>query len=157
MEHWSAAESLLLITLVEERGKKWAELVPHFPGRTTTQLRNRNLRIQKGRASVEAGTARNLCRLCGEIRASHICKGRDANGPENEAAMQRIRAACAAANLVHAKNKGEVKRPSRGRHAAAQRREPQRAPWLPTTTGSTREHGAIVDFIQGGTGGVPPS
>jgi hypothetical protein len=158
MTHWEAAESLLLLTLVDERGKKWVELAPHFPGRKPAQLRNRHIRIVKGREKVEAGTARNMCRVCGEIRSSHICKGRNATGVENDVAtMKRVRATCSAVASAHSATKAAAAtRPARGRRADAdaQRRKPQRASWLPTTTGSTREHGAIVDFIQGEAGGT---
>lgn len=150
MAHWSPEDSLLLITLVDERGKKWVELASHFPDRNPTQLRNRHLRIVKGRERVEAGVARNLCRVCGEVRSSHICKGRNAAGTDDAAVAQRVRAACSAAGAAQSANKKAAKRPSRGRRANARGGTPQRAAWLPATTGTTREHEAIVEFIQGG-------
>lgn len=160
---WSATESQRLLTLVDEHGKKWLELASHFPDRNPTQLRNRYLRIVKGRQRVEAGTARNLCRLCGEIRSSHICKGRSATDAKNDVAiMHRVqatykakaKAAAATPAATHSRNKVVAKQSAQGRRMGAQRREPQRASWLPAVTGSTRDYSAILDFIEGGIEGV---
>ena len=152
MAHWLPRDSQLLIALVEERGKKWGELTNYFPGRSATQLRNRHIRIVAGRSRVNDGLAKNLCRLCGEVRASHICKGRSGDNAQHEAAMRQVQDVCKAAAAIHAENNGVVKQSRPGRSAASKRGASLRASWLPKSTGTTADQNLIVDFIEGGVG-----
>ena len=55
-------------------GPNWKSIVKQLPGRTTSSVRNRWLRIEKGRKLREEGKGKNRCRACGEIMLGHICR-----------------------------------------------------------------------------------
>lgn len=155
MVQWNSVESSLLITLVDSHGKKWSTHLTYFPGRTPTQLRNRYNRIMEGRDRVENAASRNKCRLCGELRAGHICKGHADNAEENEAAVVHVREACEAASVQYLRTKGDAKPSERRVRSKKAKDSPSVLPrpgHLPPSKTSDATHANIVEMIVGGGG-----
>lgn len=58
-------------------GKRWkliAEALGHANPRTPAMVRNRYLRIEKGRSLTERGMSKNRCGQCGELKRGHMCR-----------------------------------------------------------------------------------
>jgi len=79
MRGFSAAEDQMLNKLVETEGPRWKAIAeamtattPDAP-RTAAMVRNRFLRVQKGKKEAEQGKARNKCGLCGQLKKGHVC------------------------------------------------------------------------------------
>jgi len=80
MRGWSPEEDELLLHLIASSGKRWkliAEaLGAHSPGleRTPAMVRNRYLRIERGRLLTEQGKSKNRCGQCGQLKRGHVCQ-----------------------------------------------------------------------------------
>jgi len=80
MRGWSPEEDGLLLDLIQKSGKRWkliAEaLVDHTSGheRTPAMVRNRYLRIERGRELTEQGKSKNRCGQCGQLKRGHVCQ-----------------------------------------------------------------------------------
>jgi len=63
------------LRLIETSGKHWkliaASLKPY--DRTSAMVRNRYLRIQRGRWLTEQGQSKNKCGFCGKLKRGHVC------------------------------------------------------------------------------------
>ena len=61
--------------MIDESGKHWkliaASLRPY--DRTSAMVRNRYLRIQRGRWLTEQGQSKNKCGHCGKLKRGHVC------------------------------------------------------------------------------------
>jgi len=81
-----------LIELIEANGKRWKEIAAALkPGdRTAAMVRNRWIRIQRGRALTAEGKSKNRCGVCGELKRGHICKRRDQTVIMLESASREI-------------------------------------------------------------------
>ena len=83
---WSAAEDDLLVHTLNRMppraggGRDWRAIADVFVSagydRTTTMLRNREMRIAKNKQPLKNGGRRNRCTACGEIRAGHTCRAK---------------------------------------------------------------------------------
>lgn len=80
MRGFSAEEDAHLASLMETMGPKWKTIaeamsaaVPDAPPRTAAMVRNRFLRVQKGKREAEEGKARNKCGRCGALKKGHVC------------------------------------------------------------------------------------
>jgi len=77
MRPWVAEEDEELLRLIASQGAKWkliaAALRPY--DRTPAMVRNRYLRIKRGRWLTEQGRSKNRCGVCGQLKRGHICKG----------------------------------------------------------------------------------
>lgn len=72
---WGSRESLQLLELVEDHGKKWHE-IGQLLGRTPASVRNRHDRIEKPQRHIRKGAASakgHVCSLCGLPRRGHVC------------------------------------------------------------------------------------
>ena len=74
MKSWQPEEDRRIIELLSEFGPRWSVIVDHLPGRTISSVRNRWLRIDKGRRMQEAGIeAKKKCKRCNLPKAGHVC------------------------------------------------------------------------------------
>lgn len=79
MRGFCADEDSLLMGLVDEHGPRWKTIAGLMSGshaRTAAMVRNRWLRVQKGKKRAEQGLARNKCGQCGQIKQGHVCTAR---------------------------------------------------------------------------------
>ena len=77
MRSWDPEEDEVILSMVEQIGNRWAQIVTHLPGRTVSSVRNRYQRIQKGVQMRERGAVmKNKCHTCGEPKRGHICKAK---------------------------------------------------------------------------------
>ena len=60
--------------LVASEGLKWVKIAQSFPGRTAASVRNRWLRIERGKVAVSKGIYKNRCTLCGLPKKGHVCR-----------------------------------------------------------------------------------
>ena len=77
MRGWSPEEDELLLNLIETSGKRWkfiAEQLGNANPRTPAMVRNRFLRIERGRFLTEQGLSKNRCGQCGELKRGHVCR-----------------------------------------------------------------------------------
>jgi len=77
MRGWSPEEDELLLQLIETSGKRWkliAEALGNANPRTPAMVRNRYLRIERGRWLTEQGKSKNRCGQCGELKRGHVCR-----------------------------------------------------------------------------------
>lgn len=77
MRGWSPEEDELLLQLIESSGKRWkliAEALGNANPRTPAMVRNRYLRIERGRWLTERGMSKNRCGQCGELKRGHVCR-----------------------------------------------------------------------------------
>lgn len=91
MRGFTPEEDQMLNKLVETDGPRWKAIAeamtaatPDAP-RTAAMVRNRFLRVQKGKKEAEQGKARNKCGLCGQLKKGHVCsadKSRTTNNKE---------------------------------------------------------------------------
>ena len=81
MRPWTAAQDEVLRELVSKQGRrpKWKEITEALRNdgnyRTVAMVRNRYLRIEKGKELTELGLSKNRCSLCGQIKRGHVCPG----------------------------------------------------------------------------------
>ena len=74
MQPWKAAEDTTILELVDEVGHKWGRIMNKLPGRTLSSIRNRWIRLDKGRKMRVGGKeSKNKCRKCGKSRRGHVC------------------------------------------------------------------------------------
>lgn len=76
MRSWSPEEDQLLLSLFEEQGPRWkhiASTLGDVQNRTPAMVRNRYLRILKGRKRASEGLSRNKCGRCGQLKQGHVC------------------------------------------------------------------------------------
>lgn len=84
MRGWSPEEDELLLKLIQTSGKRWKliaealgnsnESLGNSNPRTPAMVRNRFLRIERGRYLTEKGMSKNRCGQCGELKRGHICR-----------------------------------------------------------------------------------
>lgn len=77
MRGWSPEEDELLLQLIQASGKRWkliAEALGNSNPRTPAMVRNRYLRIERGRMLTEQGKSKNRCGQCGELKRGHVCR-----------------------------------------------------------------------------------
>jgi len=79
MRGFTPEEDGFLHRLVATEGPRWKAIAeamtaqaPDAP-RTAAMVRNRFLRVQKGKKEAEEGKARNKCGLCGQLKKGHVC------------------------------------------------------------------------------------
>jgi len=64
----------LLLNLIEDAGPKWKQIAAELPNdRTPAMVRNRFLRIKRGRWLTEQGQSKNRCGICGQLKRGHVC------------------------------------------------------------------------------------
>jgi len=67
----------MLLRLIETSGKRWkliAEALGNSNPRTPAMVRNRYLRIERGRWLTEQGMSKNRCGQCGQLKRGHVCQ-----------------------------------------------------------------------------------
>jgi len=80
MRGWSPEEDELLLSLIMSSGKRWKLIAEalggHSPAaqRTPAMVRNRYLRIERGRMLTEQGKSKNRCGQCGQLKRGHVCQ-----------------------------------------------------------------------------------
>jgi len=81
MRGWSPEEDQLLLQLIQTSGKRWkiiAEALGKCAGggapRTPAMVRNRFLRIERGKWLTERGMSKNRCGQCGQLKRGHVCQ-----------------------------------------------------------------------------------
>lgn len=77
MRGWSPEEDELLLQLIETKGKRWkliAEALGNANQRTPAMVRNRYLRIERGRYLTSHGMSKNRCGQCGQLKRGHVCQ-----------------------------------------------------------------------------------
>lgn len=81
MRGWSPEEDQLLLELIQTSGKRWkliADALGRCAGtgkpRTPAMVRNRFLRIERGRWLTEQGMSKNRCGQCGQLKRGHVCQ-----------------------------------------------------------------------------------
>jgi len=80
MRGWSPEEDELLLELIQISGKRWKHIAEALgaqsPGtpRTPAMVRNRFLRIERGRQLTEQGKSKNRCGQCGQLKRGHVCQ-----------------------------------------------------------------------------------
>lgn len=67
VETWKAKEDRLLRATIAKYGTNWKHILPHFPSRSMSSVRNRWQRI------LNQVHRENLCRTCGMPRKGHVC------------------------------------------------------------------------------------
>ena len=91
MRPFTCEEDATLMNLFALNGPRWkliaAEMGSVNP-RSAAMVRNRWLRVQKGKQRAEQGLSKNKCGLCGQIKQGHICAARLANATATIAAQQ---------------------------------------------------------------------
>jgi len=70
----------MLLNLINTSGKRW-KLIAEALGqngmsseRTPAMVRNRYLRIERGRYLTETGQSKNRCGQCGQLKRGHVCQ-----------------------------------------------------------------------------------
>ena len=69
---FAATEDVLLLCLVADHGVCWARILPHFPDRTKSSLRNRWSRLlhsSMARSKLHRAWARDVCSESAELAA----------------------------------------------------------------------------------------
>ena len=79
MKAFSSDEDAEMLRLFNEHGPKWKLIASFLQERTPAMVRNRFLRMEKGRKRAADGLARNKCGLCGQIKQGHVCTKRPGN------------------------------------------------------------------------------
>ena len=77
MRGWSPEEDEMLLQPIETSGKRWkliAEALGTSNPRTPAMVRNRYLRIERGRWLTEQGMSKNRCGQCGQLKRGHVCQ-----------------------------------------------------------------------------------
>lgn len=80
MRGWSPEEDEMLLELIQVSGKRWKYIAEALgsqsPGtsRTPAMVRNRFLRIERGRWLTEQGKSKNRCGQCGQLKRGHVCQ-----------------------------------------------------------------------------------
>jgi len=80
MRGWSPEEDEMLLELIQISGKRWKHIAEALgaqsPGtpRTPAMVRNRFLRIERGRWLTEQGKSKNRCGQCGQLKRGHVCQ-----------------------------------------------------------------------------------
>lgn len=67
VEPWKAREDKLLRASIAKHGTNWKHILPHFPSRSMSSVRNRWQRI------LNEVHRENRCRTCGMPRKGHLC------------------------------------------------------------------------------------
>lgn len=79
---WSPEEDRIILEMYESSGRKWGKIAaelssrPNAGVRTSASVRNRYLRIEKGRAMRAEGKSKNRCAACGLKKLGHVCQAR---------------------------------------------------------------------------------
>lgn len=82
---WSWEEDQLIKDMVPSEGTQWKVIAKSFPGRTPASVRNRWLRLERGRKLRQydpEGELKNWCKRCGQPRKGHICTAEYRGGPQ---------------------------------------------------------------------------
>jgi len=120
MRGFSAAEDQMLNKLVETEGPRWKAIAeamtattPDAP-RTAAMVRNRFLRVQKGKKEAEQGKARNKCGLCGQLKKGHVCSAdKNRTVVETPNSMQTSTAEAGATTVAATTTAADVPTPPR--------------------------------------------
>ena len=75
MRGFTPGEDSEILRLVDAHGKKWTLIASRLNERTPAMVRNRYLRLEKGRSRADEGLSRNRCSVCGQIKQGHTCPG----------------------------------------------------------------------------------
>jgi len=61
--------------LINESGKRWKQIASALKpfDRTPAMVRNRYLRIERGKWLTAEGKSKNRCGLCGQLKRGHVC------------------------------------------------------------------------------------
>lgn len=70
---WTPEEDMLILQLFASEGRKWGKIAGVLKGRSSASVRNRYLRIEKGRQLREEGKSKNRCAACGQHKLGHVC------------------------------------------------------------------------------------
>lgn len=79
---WSPEEDRIILEMYETSGRKWGKIAselssrPNASERTSASVRNRYLRIEKGRQMRAEGKSKNRCAACGQQKLGHVCQAR---------------------------------------------------------------------------------
>jgi len=78
MRGWSPEEDSLLLEMINTTGKKWKFISEQLQmyERTPAMVRNRYLRITRGRWLTEQGQSKNRCGYCHQLKRGHVCPKR---------------------------------------------------------------------------------
>lgn len=79
-------------------GRKWLRIAAAMPGRSSASIRNRFMRLVKGREARANGLSKNRCAACGQHKLGHICTAKLKMPPAPEMAHRHY----APLILVHA-------------------------------------------------------
>lgn len=95
MKGWSPMEDSKLLQLIETSGKRWkliaealCTVCPENP-RTPAMVRNRYLRIERGRWLTEQGMSKNRCGQCGQLKRGHVCQATVREGGSEVGTVRR--------------------------------------------------------------------
>lgn len=65
----------MLLQLIRNHGRHWKLIAEELRTmRTPAMVRNRFLRIERGREATEKGISKNKCGLCGQLKRGHFCQ-----------------------------------------------------------------------------------
>jgi len=84
MKGWSPEEDQMLLQLIDAQGKRWKVIAEALGQandsnpRTPAMVRNRYLRIERGRWLTEMGKSKNRCGQCGQLKRGHVCQAQGA-------------------------------------------------------------------------------
>jgi len=70
---WTPEEDRYILELFEREGRKWGKIAGMLNGRSSASVRNRYLRIEKGRQLRAQGQSKNRCAACGQHKLGHVC------------------------------------------------------------------------------------
>ena len=79
-------------TIPQRSGKRWkfiAEQLGNANPRTAAMVRNRYLRIERGRQLTQEGKSKNRCGQCGELKRGHVCQKSRSGSTSFEMAFAR--------------------------------------------------------------------
>ena len=80
MAGWTAREDEMVMAVHAVHGRQWRKIASALDGRSAASVRNRFLRIERGKKMQEKGETKNRCTLCGEPKAGHTCLARGGGG-----------------------------------------------------------------------------
>jgi len=136
MRGFTPEEDQMLNTLVETEGPRWKAIAeamtaatPDAP-RTAAMVRNRFLRVQKGKKEAEQGKARNKCGLCGQLKKGHVC-----SADKSRANTNKEEAMAATPSLMHSQQQQEESTASTAAETAASCSPAAAAPTPPRAGG----------------------
>jgi len=99
MRGFNADEDSKLSDLFMQHGPRWKQIAQDLSEqmgseRTAAMVRNRWLRVEKGKKEASEGKARNKCGLCGQVKKGHVCTARAL------VTTQQVAQICSAGNVA---------------------------------------------------------